>query len=248
MMFLHGFSGHPDVWQPVLARLPSPRQCLVPSLAGHQGGSPAGRGAEAFRDEVDRLAELIVGAGGEPKHVVGYSLGGRLALGLAVHHPALVRRLTLIGAHPGLQTMDERDQRAATDETWAQQLERDGLRAFVTAWEQQPLFAHEARLPLETRQRQTTIRLRHDPRGLASALRAFSLARMPDYWSRLPGMAASCAFIAGELDRKFVGIGKRVCSLISAAFIEVSGSGHNVVMENPESIVREIKNDKEFSQ
>src|SRR4029077_15510464 len=104
----HGFTGSPRSWDFLPDRRALPR--IVPALVGHSG-SEAGSEVNGFEDEVDRLASLTPERG---VHAVGYSLGARLALGLALRHPARVTRLTLISCHPGLHSTAERAARRAS--------------------------------------------------------------------------------------------------------------------------------------
>ena len=112
LVLLHGFTGAPASWDGVRRSLDDAIPVLAPALLGHDGtaGSPAIR---SFDDEVDRLAGAVRGAGLEGAHLAGYSLGGRVALGLLVRHPGRFAAATLIGAHPGLQDPADRAERAA---------------------------------------------------------------------------------------------------------------------------------------
>src|SRR5262249_55892589 len=132
---------------------------------------------EGFEAEVDRLAALIR-ARGEKVHLAGYSLGGRVAIGLLCRHAGLFRSATLSSAQPGLHSEAEREERRAADERWCAVLESRGIEAFVEAWEKLPLFATQSD---EMRRAQRRERLSHDPRGLAHSLRTCGLGHMPSY-------------------------------------------------------------------
>src|SRR5262245_51008713 len=123
LVLLHGFTGSPESFGAVLTRIPT-RAAHCPALVGH--GAPAGD-VRTFDDEVDRL---VSGFGDAPAHVAGYSLGARLALGIAVKHPQRVARLTLVGVHPGLASQAERDERRRADARWVELLETCGIAAF----------------------------------------------------------------------------------------------------------------------
>ena len=104
-------------------------------------------------------------------HVVGYSMGGRVALSLAVAHPDRVASLLLVGASPGLAEAEERAARIKADEALARQIEQDGLERFVDYWMALPLFASQSVLGEDALARARTQRLRSDPAGLANSLR-----------------------------------------------------------------------------
>lgn len=234
-VLLHGFTGSPAAWDEVRAALVKHGEVLCPALVGH--GADAGAATD-FVSEVDRLARLIRAAGFEGAHLCGYSLGARIALGLLARHPALAARATLIGVHPGLpEHGPERDERAASDERWAQLAERSPSE-FLAQWRAQPLFATQRALPAERQAAQDRTRAAHDGAALAHALRALSLARMPDWRASLPQIALPVHLIAGELDPKFVALARAALPrLPDARLTVVPGAGHNVVLEKPAAVV-----------
>ncbi len=165
LLLLHGYAGHPDDFGAVAARLPAGSRALAEPIYGHRGHPETG--ALCFEDELDRLASRLRELALPPLHVAGYSLGGRLALGLVARHPALVARATLIGSQPGLRTEAEREARRRADAAWIELLERQGVGAFAEAWEAQPLFASQRSLPAAALATVRARRRRHDPFGLA---------------------------------------------------------------------------------
>src|SRR6187431_1718297 len=156
-LLLHGFTGSPRSWDFLPVQPPIRR--FAPALVGHAGAG-AGPDVSDFEGEVDRLNALSLEA--EALHVVGYSLGARLALGFALLHPTRVSRLTLISGHPGLESAAERAERRASDARWCTLLLERGLHAFVEAWQAQPLWASQAGLDDRARQRKQNERLSHD--------------------------------------------------------------------------------------
>ena len=147
IVFLHGYTGSAASWDVVRARLSPSTPSRCEALLGHApelvlDGSARGH---SFAGEVERLAERLRSDG--PVHLVGYSLGARLALAIAVAHPDRVGRLTLLSVHPGLRSPVERTARTVEDEGWARLLEEQGLPGFLAAWDARPLFASRARLP-----------------------------------------------------------------------------------------------------
>ncbi|MEM9293169.1 MAG: alpha/beta fold hydrolase [Acidobacteriota bacterium] len=233
--FLHGFGGRRSQWDEVRQLLGDP-PALALALAGHEGPSPG----NSFLSEVDRIALQLSQRGEGPWHLVGYSLGGRLALGLLARHRDLFAGATLLGAHPGLESEAHRRQRREDDEIWARRLEAEGIDAFFDAWGQRPLFAktqsenHRAQL--------LDMRRGLDPAALAAALRAFSPAAMPRWEGALPGLPLPLTFVAGERDEKFVGLAQRMASLApQGEAIVVPGAGHNVVLEAPEAVAQILR-------
>lgn len=248
IVLLHGFTGSPASWDAVLRRpgalTPADARTLTPALLGHDG-TPGPAGVESFDDELDRLAGEIRAPGLAAAHLVGYSMGGRLALGLLDRHPDLFASATLVGASPGLADPAEREARAARDEEWARLLDEEGLDSFVAAWEAVPLFETQARLPRDVLDHQRGIRRSHDPRGLARSLRVAGLARMPDYRPRLDRMTVPIRLVVGERDARFRALADEMAARLPAASLTlVPDAGHNVILERPAEIAALIREDR----
>jgi 2-succinyl-6-hydroxy-2,4-cyclohexadiene-1-carboxylate synthase len=240
LVLLHGFTGSADSWAAVRDGLPR-RRILAPALIGHDGSAgPASVGS--FDDELDRLARLVREQGDDGGHVVGYSMGGRVALGLLIRHAGLFSGATLIGASPGLATAAERRDRARQDEERARLLEARGLPTFVAAWEAVPVLAMGRRVPPEALARQRRIRLSHDPHGLARALRVLGLAAMPDYRPALGDIQVPVRLAVGALDARFVALAREMAERLPRRELHiVEEAGHNILLERPAEIVRLLK-------
>jgi 2-succinyl-6-hydroxy-2,4-cyclohexadiene-1-carboxylate synthase len=248
-VLLHGFAGSPASWDDTLAELRAELPPMVPSLCGHGPGAAGPPGAAScagdFAAEVERLAMRVAAvprAPGERRLVAGYSLGGRLALGLALEHEELFDAAVLVSAHPGLDDEAERAERRAADERWAAMLEREGIGAFVDAWEAQPVFAGQERLPASVLERQRRDRLAHDARALAGAMRALSLGGMPCYGRRLAAISLPVWWVTGERDSKFGALAAAVAAGRPPARVEVlAGCGHNPLLEAPAELARLLR-------
>jgi 2-succinyl-6-hydroxy-2,4-cyclohexadiene-1-carboxylate synthase len=172
----------------------------------------------------------------EPIDLVGYSMGGRLALGFALTYPERVRRLVLESASPGLETEGERARRRASDEELARRLEADGIEAFVDHWEAQPIFESQRALPAEVRTAHRAGRLRNDAGSLAAALRGLGTGALPSRWNALSRCRTSTLILAGEYDTKYVEVGRRMQERMpQARLVVVPGAGHTVHLERPEA-------------
>lgn len=240
LVLLHGFTGSPASLGPVVDRLDGAR-CTIPALVGHDPRLDDDRSVESFDAEVARLARRIAARGAGPVHVAGYSLGARLALGLLSSRPELFASATLIGVHPGLTSPSEITARRLADQAWCELLEREGIAAFVAAWEAQPLFGSQSRLSPAARAAQRAIRLSHSPDGLARALRATGLGGMPDLHARLARVTPHVDVVVGELDEKFRALAAPlVASLPDASLEVVSNAGHNLPLECPDAVARAI--------
>lgn len=236
LVLLHGFTGSPPSWQPVIDALPTSLAAIAMALPGHHPGSPVVPGFEA---NLDVMAGALASAGLRGCHLVGYSLGARAALGLALRHPGLAAALTLIGGHPGLDDARERRQRVESDRAWTALLRQRGLAAFLAAWEAQPIFATQAQISPDARARQQRIRACHEPEALAQSLEQMGLGAMPSYGPRLVELDIPVTWIVGALDHKFLGLAsamKRARVDRPATLVVVPGSGHNVPLERPHEL------------
>lgn len=212
---------------------------LMPALVGH-AGRPDPR-VRSFDDEVERLALLVRRAAFGPAHLAGYSLGARLALALLLAHPDLFSSATLIGVHPGLAHPTERAARQLADAAWCRMLEEEGIDAFVAAWEAQPLFSSQSRVPRARLDEQRAERRSHQAAGLIQSLCTTGLGRMPDLAPRLGEIAVVVELLVGELDPKFRALAEEICGALAAGRVEVvSDAGHNLLLEAPDSVVRAI--------
>jgi 2-succinyl-6-hydroxy-2,4-cyclohexadiene-1-carboxylate synthase len=238
LLLLHGFLGSRRDWAPVIATLCPTHRCIAVDLPGHgETGAPADEGLWEPGTCVAALAEILRSAGGGA--VVGYSLGGRLALQLAAEHPDTVERAVIVSASPGIAGECARGQRRNQDERHARRLEKGGLDAFLAEWYQLPLFAalraHPAFAAVRERRRQ------NDPLLLARSLRRMGTGAQRSLWDDLPGLALPLLLLAGELDPKFTDLAFDVVARCPRAeAVVVRGRGHALVEEDPERIAQEI--------
>ena len=226
LVLVHGMTGAPSAWDAVVRALPSSMPVWRPALLGHRGGPEHAAHFDAY---VDALAAAISRATREA-HVVGYSAGGRVALGLLLRHPQLVRRATLLGAHPGLLDDDARRARREDDERWAQLLEHEGIEPFADAWESQPLFASQARVEPSVLAEHRARRRSHEPRALAHAFRVLGLGAMPARQDALARATTPITWAVGGDDSKFRSL------LAPYAPRVIADAGHDVVLERPDAV------------
>jgi 2-succinyl-6-hydroxy-2,4-cyclohexadiene-1-carboxylate synthase len=200
-------------------------------LSGH-GRDPVL--ARSWHDEVGRLLELLRRERVERAHLIGYSLGGRVALHVALRHPARVRRLVLESTSPGIADADERAARTAADAALADAIERDGVPAFVDRWMAQPLFRTQARLDGDVRARERARRLACSAEGLAAALRTMGVATQGDLSARLADLVAPVLLVAGAGDDRYRAHAAAMAArLPDARVVVVPDAGHTVHLERP---------------
>lgn len=221
---VHGFTGGRQTFQHLA--LPN---FLSPVLSGH--GSQPDMTVASFEAEMARLDALLPN---EPHHYVGYSMGARVLLGLALHAPHKMRTLCLVGVNPGLATIEARESRATWEGRWVSVLQSEGLDAFVDKWSSQPLFASHSNLTSDRQQLQESERKSHTAQGLAHALKVLGLAQMPNYWPRIAALKVPTLCLYGQDDSKFQDISERIATVCPFAQASgVAGAGHNPLIEAP---------------
>lgn len=235
VLFLHGFANGPGQWARTLADLPLAWHTHCLTLPGHGSEPPA---ATTWTANLARVGEAIAHLP-RPLHVVGYSLGARVALGLLAE--ARVDAALLIGVNPGLQDATARQQRAALDEKWASLLEQQGVCAFTEAWLAQPLFATQQRFAIRLAER-VRARGSNTASGLASAMRGLGLAAMPAYHEVIAAHAPRLALVTGALDAKFSQIAHTLVAASPAlTAIRLADSGHDPTLEAPSALAECIQ-------
>lgn len=238
LLLLHGFMGSSTEWDDVANALFGNYRLLIPDLPGHGASTSLPYPASYTIDGASRaLIRTLDAENMDRCAVAGYSMGGRLALYLALRHPRRVEHLLLESASPGLATEEERNVRLAADEKLARRLETEDFREFVEDWYCQPLFAT---LACDEELLRCTIeaRMHNDPHELARSLRAMGTGSQPSLWEELPELAVPTLALAGEQDTKFVELARemeRVSANVRAAV--VPGTGHSVHAEAPERYV-----------
>ena len=239
---LHGFTQSGRSWRELISRMPEGWKWIVPDLRGH-GGTQTPRGAACSMDACTAdLETLWDHLRVERTHLVGYSMGGRLALHVAAHRPGRVLSLLTIGAHAGLEE-DARAGRRQGDEGLAERIERDGVEAFVSYWGSLPLFAGlERRGPAYVSEVRAE-RLQNHAAGLACSLRGMGAGVMEPLWDELAGATFPCTFVAGQLDHGYVASARRLAATVRNGRAEVVlRAGHPVHQERPDAFARVLAN------
>lgn len=231
VVLLHGFTQTGLSWSPVADLLDPRFDLFAPDAPGH-GRSDEQR--SSISEYASRLAREL-----PPSVYVGYSMGGRTALHVAIRHPERVRGLVVIGATPGLDSAQERADRRAADETLAERILSTPLDDFLHDWLTQPLFST---LPVTAWNLDD--RRRNSPRGLSSSLRLAGTGSQDSLWSRLGEVSCPTVLVTGERDVKFTAIADRMTSLMTATtdHLVIPALGHAVHLEDP-SRVADIVNE-----
>ncbi|MGO9197715.1 MAG: alpha/beta fold hydrolase [Acidimicrobiales bacterium] len=225
VVLVHGFTQTGASFRRVAELLADRTEVLTPDLPGH-GGSPPATG------DLETAASQLGAACGRGAYV-GYSLGGRVCLHLALARPDLVERLVLVSTTAGIEDIEDRQARVAADEALADRIDDgddEGIPSFIDEWLSGPLFRH---LSEEAADRPS--RLSNTAPGLAGSLRRHGTGTQMPLWERLRELTVPVLVVAGEEDPRFLGIGQRIAAAIgpNALFVLVPGAGHGVPFEQP---------------
>jgi len=235
LLLLHGLMGRGSSWGIHAALFARRFRVVMVDLPGHgRSGIPADPARASVERTADDLMKILEREGWAPTHVLGYSLGARIALRLATAHPAVVRRLVLESPSAGLATETERSARRAADDARAGRLERDGIEAFVDEWEREPVLASLAHLPPARAARLRAERLRNRPAALAASLRGAGHGSMEPLHDRLAAIRAPTLVITGAIDPIGRARAEAVAAAIPGARLEIlAGTGHTPHLETP---------------
>jgi 2-succinyl-6-hydroxy-2,4-cyclohexadiene-1-carboxylate synthase len=229
---LHGFTLTGESWQELVRMMPAGWRWVTPDVRGHGGAKTA---PCTMDDCVADLVALWDNLGVDRSHVVGYSMGGRLALHVAVRLPERTRSLLTIGAHAGLDP-EAGEARRRADEALAQRIERDGIGPFAQYWESLPMFEGIARRGPEFAAWLHSLRVSNRPAGLAASLRGMGAGAMEPLWGELGVIHVPTTFVAGDRDGAFIAAALRMAEHVRESRLRtVPDSGHAVHFEQPEA-------------
>jgi 2-succinyl-6-hydroxy-2,4-cyclohexadiene-1-carboxylate synthase len=233
VVLLHGFAGTGRAWDPVVERLdPERYTALAPDLRGH------GSARDARPISFDAVVADVLHAAPPRFALCGYSMGGRIALHVALATPERIERLILVATTAGIDEEAGRAARREADERLAIFAEAATIEQFADRWAAQPLFAAT---PPEAARIWREDLLRNDPRALAAVLRGLGTGAMSPLWDRLPELTMPTTVVAGERDEKYVAVAERLAAALpDATVVLVPGAGHGLQREAPAAIAAAI--------
>lgn len=234
LLFLHGFLGSSDDWRPTMERFENSRYCLAVDLPGH-GKTRVKDSDDLYRFEniAEQLLNWLDAVDIENADLVGYSMGGRLALYMLISYPERFGKCVLESASPGLESSSDRTDRIEYDNNLADRLLAQPLETFLSDWYDQPLFQSLKSQP-ERIKELINSRKNGDRGGMARALRGMSTGRQPSLWGDLAKIQTDVRLIVGADDHKFVSIAQEMQKRSEKIDISIVGkSGHNVHLEQP---------------
>ena len=230
VVLVHGFTQTGRNWGPIGRRLAADYRLVMLDAPGHGRSQDAPMG---LGDAADALAD----AGGRGVWV-GYSMGGRYALHVALARPEVVERLVLVGATGGIDDAGERADRRRRDEALADRLVAVGLDQFLDEWLANPLFAGLRATPEDR-----LARTENTVAGLAASLRHAGTGTQEPLWDRLQQLSMPVLVVAGEQDEKFAALGRRLALAIgsNARLALIPEAGHAAHLEQPAAFVQTLR-------
>jgi 2-succinyl-6-hydroxy-2,4-cyclohexadiene-1-carboxylate synthase len=241
VLLLHGFMGNSNDFDNVIGDI-SDRFCfLTLDLPGH--GATKVIGSEEYYTMPQTalgLVELIQKERIDRCYLIGYSMGGRLALYLTINFPNYFTKVILESTSPGLKNREQCQQRIDRDEELAAELTTKDLAVFLQKWYENPLFDSFREHPGFTKAIKQ--RLNNNPVELAKSLRNMSLGLQPSLWHKLDHNKIPLLLLAGELDKKFIAINRKINNLCPHSQLNIiDRAGHNIHFEQPQQYARIIR-------
>jgi 2-succinyl-6-hydroxy-2,4-cyclohexadiene-1-carboxylate synthase len=233
VVLLHGFSGTRRAWDGLARHLDPERYLpLALDLPGH-GDAAAWQPPITFAGCVDHVLA------GSPRRftLCGYSLGGRVALHVALAAPERVQRLVLVSTSAGIDDAAERRARREADRQLADELEREPFEDFIERWRAQPLFAGDPPTVAELAREDQR---RNRPGALAAVLRGIGAGEMEPLWDRLVQLTMPVNVVAGDRDGKFGELAERMVRLLPDATLAIIAGGHDLPRENPAALAGKL--------
>ncbi|WP_226670281.1 2-succinyl-6-hydroxy-2,4-cyclohexadiene-1-carboxylate synthase [Metabacillus litoralis] len=234
LVLLHGFTGSTKSWIEVVKEFPSYNILLIDIIGHGETESPLDSSRYTMKEVVEDIVTILDNLHLDRVYMLGYSMGGRLALSFATAYPKRVKRLILESSSPGIDDSVLREDRKHADQKLAEEITRKGIVEFVNKWENIPLFLSQKRLPAEKRERIRKQRLKNSPVGLSNSLMGMGTGTQPSLWTKLSCLKIPVLILCGEQDKKFCEIAKKMQNLLENSIIkEINSTGHAIHVEQP---------------
>ena len=234
VFFLHGFTGSGETWKPHRAALEAFTIIRVDFLGHSRSDAPAAIQRYGMDACVDDLLVIQDRLGIARCAFVGYSMGGRVAMRVALRAPERLWALVLESASPGIGNTADRRDRVIQDARLAARIRKEGVAAFADYWQALPLFASQLRLPETARQALRDQRLQHTAEGLANSLEGLGAGKQEPVLPRLRNLRLPVLLLAGALDAKYCALAHQMATVLPQCRVHlVPDAGHAVHLEQP---------------
>lgn len=235
VVLLHGFTGSIASWREVVKLFKGKYRTVAVDLTGHgKSSSPDDVNRYSMKQQLADLEELFTALSLDEIILIGYSMGGRIALAYTINYPNRISSLILESSSPGLKTEIERIERKAADKRLAERIMNDGLPSFVDFWENIQLFVTQKNLHEEKQLEIRNERLGQSGKGLANSLLGNGTGSQNSNWEHLETIKLPVLLITGELDTKFVNISREMhCKFHNVRHETIEHAGHAIHVEKP---------------
>lgn len=246
LVLLHGFLGNKDDWCDVVLLLKNHFHCICVDFPGHGDSDNIFLPIPGFESCADLVIQTLKYYAVEQFHLLGYSLGGRIALHIAQimvqQTPKKLLSLQLESCHPGLLSDSDKYARKKNDQAWAEKLAQLPIKQFLSLWYQQAVFNE---LTSEQKSELVSLRSQNNADSLLTCYQATSLALQNDMW-QLPLLlideGITTCFYAGSKDSKFSALAKKWQNLAQIKVISIENLGHNIHKFAPELFSKALIN------
>lgn len=229
---LHGLTGCGADFQPWFHHVADGGQWEAPDLPGHGGWGCPMVSSSYTMDNCLAMLRTRLESDPRPAVLVGYSMGGRVALHFALRYSHLLKGLVLIGANPGIREERLRQERCAWEQELCDKLQQDGVEEFLRYWQSLPIIATQARIPEPIWTAMRERRNSCDANGLVLSIRCMGTGSMKPMWNELSRIECPVLYCAGEDDAKYRKIGESVVAgLRRGTLAVVPGAGHAAHLE-----------------
>lgn len=244
ILFLHGFTGCAEDWFPVFEQIPDKYNCLALDIIGHGKSDAPGSSMHYSIDSIMSQIKYVKDHLTQNKiFLLGYSMGGRIALTYASMYPEDVKGLILEASSAGIKNDEERQKRYEEDLKLAEFIETHTMEEFIEMWHDQEIFNTQRRFSNDKLKKIKKKKASGSKTGYANILKGFSTGIMPPVHDKLKKIPLKVLLITGELDTKFTGINARLAKrFFKAKHKIVRNSGHNTHLEEPKRFIEIVLN------
>jgi len=242
LFLLHGFTGSLEDWRNLSLQFDESYNIYAMDLIGHgKSDVPADITFYSAESQVNQLKNVIDKFKSDKNILLGYSMGGRLALSFAANNPGLLNGLILESASEGINKIQEREKRKTDDDKLAELVLKNPVEEFMTKWMDQELFGtlrrfSNAKIGELKKQKCKTSRT-----GLANSLRGFSTGVMPYLGNQLKAINFPVLLLSGQLDSKFTKINSHLQNHFpKAKHSVIKNAGHNTHLEEPKTFLQTV--------
>ena len=234
IVFLHGFTGSGETWAPHLQALAAFTALRIDFLGHGRSDTPSDVRRYGMQACINDVLSILDRLEVQRFAVAGYSMGGRVAMRIALCSPERVWALILESTSPGITEPADRRIRVSQDSTLAQRIRNEGVAAFIDHWQSLPLFSSQSRLPEAARQALRTQRLQHTAEGLANSLQGLGAGMQEPVLHALRTLQLPVLLLAGELDAKYCELANEMAAALPCSRLRIiPGAGHAVHLEQP---------------